>query len=112
MNARKIKYFSYLIAIIYPSLVPYLKGFHLTLETWRPDRDPDGWKLPVNNWIRIQTHFYEKGEDPPSLLLDYRDAPEMVKIDPRLIDDLQALKYLLEDNTRIQTLEVSGCNFC
>ena len=53
------------IAMIYPSLVPYLKGFHLALETWRPDHDQDGWKLPANEWIRIQTHFYERGEDPP-----------------------------------------------
>ena len=78
--------------MIYPSLVPYLKGFHLTLETWRPDRDQDGWKLPANEWIRIQTHYQERGEDPPSLLLDYKDAPEMVTIASRLIDDLKALK--------------------
>jgi hypothetical protein len=30
----------------YPSMVPYLKGMHLTLDSWRPYRDADGWKLP------------------------------------------------------------------
>ena len=29
----------------YPSLNPYLKGIHLTLDSWRPHRDDDGWKL-------------------------------------------------------------------
>ena len=29
----------------YPSLVPYLKGIHLTLETWHGHRDEEGWKL-------------------------------------------------------------------
>jgi len=30
----------------YPAMVPYLKGFHLTIEMWRGGRDADGWKLP------------------------------------------------------------------
>ena len=87
------------LAMVYPTFVPYLKGFHLTLETWRPDRDDAGWKLPANEWIRIQNHFLEKGEDPPSLLLDHKDAPTCVKIVPRLVDDLKALQVLLEDAT-------------
>ena len=28
----------------YPAMVPYLKGFHLTIEMWRGGRDADGWK--------------------------------------------------------------------
>ena len=28
----------------YPGLTPYLKGVHLTLETWRGNRDEEGWK--------------------------------------------------------------------
>jgi hypothetical protein len=29
----------------YPGMKPYLKGFHLLLETWREGRDEEGWKL-------------------------------------------------------------------
>jgi len=29
----------------YPAMVPYLKGFHLTIEMWCGGRDPEGWKL-------------------------------------------------------------------
>ena len=29
---------------IYPAMIPYLKGFHLTIEMWRGGRDADGWK--------------------------------------------------------------------
>jgi hypothetical protein len=29
----------------YPAMVPYLKGFHLTIEMWQGGRDADGWKL-------------------------------------------------------------------
>ena len=30
----------------FPAMVPYLKGFHLTIEMWRGGRDAEGWKLP------------------------------------------------------------------
>ena len=49
---------------VYPALVPYLKGIHLTLEMWRLNRDSHGWKLPRNDWARLQTHFMDKGIDP------------------------------------------------
>jgi hypothetical protein len=29
----------------YPGMVPYLKGFHLTIEIWQGKRDAEGWKL-------------------------------------------------------------------
>ncbi len=43
----------------YPSMKPYLKGFHLSLETWRGNCDAEGWKKrnnsPVDNdWKREQ----------------------------------------------------------
>jgi hypothetical protein len=28
----------------YPAMVPYLKGFHLSIEMWRGGREADGWK--------------------------------------------------------------------
>jgi hypothetical protein len=30
----------------YPAITPYLKGYHLTIDSWRPDRDKEGWTLP------------------------------------------------------------------
>lgn len=31
----------------YPSLIPNIKGFHLTVEMWKGNRDEEGWKLPI-----------------------------------------------------------------
>jgi hypothetical protein len=31
------------VASTYPSMKPYLKGFHLTLHGWRLGRDDSGW---------------------------------------------------------------------
>jgi hypothetical protein len=28
----------------YPAMKPYLKGIHLTLNSWRKGRDAEGWK--------------------------------------------------------------------
>lgn len=33
------------VTAAYPPMVPYLKGIHLTLETWRGGRDEEGWKV-------------------------------------------------------------------
>ena len=30
----------------YPAMKPYLRGVHATLDSWRPGRDAEGWKLP------------------------------------------------------------------
>jgi hypothetical protein len=35
----------------YPPLIPYMKGFHLTAEMWRGNRDAEGWKLPPQSLV-------------------------------------------------------------
>ncbi|CAJ1926900.1 unnamed protein product [Cylindrotheca closterium] len=72
--------FLFYVTRTYPTMVPYLKGIHLTLDAWRPGRDDEGWKS-----------IGYKGEAPtPSS----QDAPEYVKGVPRLKDDLAALSAL------------------
>lgn len=43
----------------YPSMKPFLKGFHLSLEMWRGNRDEEGWKLPT----RLHSISEESEED-------------------------------------------------
>lgn len=40
------KFWGFLVHMVrtYPSLNPYLKGIHLTLCSWMPGQDVDGWK--------------------------------------------------------------------
>ena len=45
----------------YPVLKPYLKGFHLSLETWRGGRDAEGWKLPPKQNVgKLRDLEYER----------------------------------------------------
>ena len=43
---RPDKGFMVYVTQSYPAMKPYMKGFHLTMETRRGGRDSDGWKLP------------------------------------------------------------------
>jgi hypothetical protein len=70
----------------YPSMVPYLKGIHQTLDSWRPHRDKDGWKQTMKEIRRKRKREREEEQGEP---------PTHVKAATRLPDDLEALKELL-----------------
>jgi len=68
----------------YPALVPYLKGIHLTLDSWRPLRDQDGWKTTPP----LEQHL----EDPPLPPFTTRQSPpEYVTPVRQLLADIEAL---------------------
>ena len=46
----------------YETLTPFLKGFHLTLSSYLPHRDSDGWKLSDKQWEKQLLAKVEKGE--------------------------------------------------
>ena len=60
----------------FPIITPYLKGLHLTLDGWRPNRDDDMWKLPEDQWT-----------DPPDSAPT--EAPTELLPASRLMDDIQ-----------------------
>jgi len=84
-------YQGYLVYIshTYPSLVPYLKGIHLTLDSWRPHRDADGWKLSDRaiTTALLNTHLQQ---DP----LPVAGAPSHVTPVPQFLADINALQQL------------------
>ena len=48
LNFKKLRsYRGFLVYVsrTYGFLVPYLKGIHLTLESWRANRDSEGWGM-------------------------------------------------------------------
>ena len=69
------------VANTFKAMVPYLKGIHLTLDSWRDHRDSDGWKLPYR--LRELSELQEDsfGKKPPT----------SVRGVPRLMDDLVVL---------------------
>jgi hypothetical protein len=67
----------------YPSMVPYLKGIHQTLETWRLNREPSGWKQKAS-----------RVKDPTTAALHAKGPPKFVRAAPRLAGDAEALRVL------------------
>ena len=90
----------------YPGMVPYLKGFHLTIEMWRGNRDADGWKLPsrqLQSAVMVDNYLgpIDDEEAELSYLMRKRVDPTLrapssglTPIVPRLLDDLKALHSL------------------
>jgi hypothetical protein len=90
----------------YPGMVPYLKGFHLTIEMWRGNRDAEGWKLPAKSLEAAMIQDIDLGpmdDDAAELAYLMRKKATMVarapesgttKIAPRLLSDLRALQAL------------------
>ena len=80
----------------FPMMIPYLKGIHLTLDSWRPWRCEDGWKS-TNSEIRaaLESKDGDAWLNSTSLL----KAPVKVKWVPRLKEDVAALNRLTSDPT-------------
>lgn len=84
---------------------PYLKGFHLTMESFRPGRDEMGWKLSKRGWADVLSgemgHEIKK-EELHQAIKDHKDAhtprdpPKRVKAVPRMLGDLRALWLLFQ----------------
>ena len=77
----------------YHMMKPYLKGLHLTVDSWRPLRGPDGWKLR-NADIDLLRRANEGEDVKPSLPAE---APAWLEPVPRLTGDLDALLELCSD---------------
>jgi len=94
---ESIRGFLVYVSQVYISMKPYLRGIHMTLDSWRPNRDEDGWK--VMRKTEGLADFAEAlgQEEGAELNLDIADEvqdkpPDRVKPAPRLADDLHALQ--------------------
>jgi hypothetical protein len=93
---RSIRGFLVYVARTYPSMVPYLKGIHATIDSWRPGRNADGWKYPGprDQWheedglIEVEQKFGMDSEN--------NSEPEFVFPVPRLANDVQSQSKLVE----------------
>jgi hypothetical protein len=102
---RSDRGFMVYVTQVYPGLKPYLKGFHLSLEMWRKDRDSEGWRL-CGTPARSQETEEEDHDEPGSHVLLQDDLNETVDQDgsesgltpaaPRFKQDLEALLHLTE----------------
>lgn len=90
------QYHGFLVCVscTYPSIVPYLKGIHLTLDSWHDNHDTYGWKLPMSE---LKAAMALKGHvlnlEPLSVT-----PPWTVTTVPQLIFDIEALMRLFSSD--------------
>ncbi|GKY90814.1 hypothetical protein MPSEU_000054200 [Mayamaea pseudoterrestris] len=91
---ERIRGFLVYVGQTYRSLVPYLKGIHLTLDSWRGNRDEEGWRHGGSKRVEEQQEAAEApaGEDDAS-------APARVRVVARLAEDVEALLKLTNHAT-------------
>jgi hypothetical protein len=95
------------LAMTYERVMPYLKGFYLTLSAHLPQRDEGGWKKTDNQWAAYVHQKLSDGElsveqaaeamRPP----DFNTIPIPVRVKPveRLLWDVRALSEMFKSNT-------------
>jgi hypothetical protein len=93
------------VFMTYENLRPYLKGFYLTLNGWRFDRDDEGWKLGKKDWEAMAEELW----DDRGMWKDACDncksatehlgesaAPTMVRVNTRFIHDIKVLNMMFK----------------
>jgi hypothetical protein len=86
LNHRELKRkrgFLIYVTQTYPAMIPYLKGIHQTLETWRPNRKASAWKRKAS-----------REKDPMMAVAHAQGSPKFVEAAPRLTGDLETLQHL------------------
>lgn len=90
------------LSMTFEFMVPYLKGFHLTLASYLTKRDKEGWKYSDKNWQAYLDHQVEEGalDHEEALRLkngNASDSQPPIVISPvkQLKDDIYALREFL-----------------
>ena len=95
------------LMMTYRFINPFLKGWHLTLDSWRPLRNEEGYKVKINEWenhlihkINGLDHMAQRDID-NVLSQIYREinekgAPKRVRPVPRFESDLKALRIFFD----------------
>jgi hypothetical protein len=92
------------IFMTYELLRPYLKGFYLTMNSWRYDRGKDGWKYGRREWEDLAEEFWKDGErweefEEVSSQGSQDKAPSMIRVVQRLEDDINGLRLMFQEQT-------------
>lgn len=89
------------VCMTYENLRPYLKGFYLTLNEWRFDRDTEGWKLDVKHWKEVAEDWmdgdwhWEAARHAAKCKAGLGgEAPSQVRMVPQMIQDVEVLSML------------------
>ena len=88
------------LTMTFDDMTPFLKGFYLTLNSWRPKRDANDWKMSDKSWLKYLMGQLENGVITETEFQNEVDSQEEkgcpvdVKASTRLVDDIRALTMM------------------
>jgi hypothetical protein len=88
---EQIRGFLQYVTQTYTSLTSFLIGFHMTIDSWRPGRDDEGWRYAQTLWEQMK----KEDEDWSREEVNPEEVPVTVEAVPRFKDDLKALGRLM-----------------
>jgi hypothetical protein len=77
--AEKYRGFLVYVSRTYRAMVRYLKGLHLSLDSWHPERDEDGWRMTNTVNRRVEVNYV------------WAKPPKFLAMVPRFQKDMDAL---------------------
>jgi hypothetical protein len=89
------------LSMTFETMVPFLKGFYLTLNSWREGRDDNDWKVSTKRWKSILFARAANGgvtDVELDVALDRHDAvdaPKSVRASPGFQEDTKALGHIM-----------------
>jgi len=80
------------LAMTYTVINPFLKGVHQTIDSWRPNRYQDGWKMKANDYLDKLAAL--ESDEERNVMIDAHNIghPSHVAPASRLTSDLKALR--------------------
>lgn len=92
------------VFMTYEHLRPYLKGFYLTLNEWRYNRDSNGWTYGKKDWESFAEACWEDGGRWEEWMNDRKSeqtksAPTKVRVVPRFVEDVLVLEAMFRSPT-------------
>ena len=92
---EQIRGFQNYVCQTYTNLTPYLIGLHMTIDSWRPGRDIEGWRDSTASVTMVKMDREWREHD------SYEEGPKTVRAVPRLLNDVRALKRLMSSERPI-----------
>jgi hypothetical protein len=83
------------VARTYKPMAPFILGFHLTIDSWRPGRDEEGWRLRQAE-VEASLESDDESDTEEGHGGEERAPPRLVLAVPRLRDDLNVFIQLTE----------------
>ena len=107
---EQIRVFLCHISMTYERVTPFLKGFHLTLCKYLPNRNHEGWKLGDNIYASYLHNLKDKGLIDDDTLLECLNPAPFHNLSPplkteasfRLYDDLKVLRAMFQSALAIE----------